>query len=140
VRGDVELLLPFRRGLVGGTVVTHAEPGEDGYAMLFLSPPPAEREAALARDLTFVVDISGSMSGHKMDQARTALRQALDDLRPTDRFRLIAFNSGVRSFREGWSPVTPATLADARRYIAALQPTGGTNIAGALDAALSAAD
>src|SRR5690606_23584946 len=84
VRGDVELLLPFRRGLVGGTVVTHAEPGEDGYAMLFLSPPPAEREAALARDLTFVVDISGSMSGHKMDQARTALRQALDDLRPTD--------------------------------------------------------
>ena len=41
VRGDVDLVLPFRRGLVGGTVLSHAVPGEDGYALLFLSPPPA---------------------------------------------------------------------------------------------------
>ena len=138
IRGDVELVLPFRRGLVGGTVITHAEPGEDGYALLFLSPPPSSSEAEVARDLTFVVDISGSMSGGKMEQARTALRQALADLRPADRFRLIAFSSGVREFREGWSPVTPTTLNSARRFIDGLAATGGTNIAGAFEAALSA--
>lgn len=138
VRGDVELVLPFRRGLVGGTVITHAAPGDDGYALLFLAPPPSSSEADVARDLTFVMDISGSMSGGKMEQARTALRQALSDLRPTDRFRLIAFSSGVREFREGWSPVTPAMLTAARRFIDGLSATGGTNIAGALDAALSA--
>lgn len=138
VRGDVELVLPFRRGLVGGTVITHAEPGEDGYALLFLAPPPTSSEADVPRDLTFVVDISGSMSGGKMEQARTALRQAIGDLRPTDRFRLIAFSSGIREFHEGWSPVTTATLANARRFIDGLSANGGTNIAGALNAALSA--
>jgi Ca-activated chloride channel family protein len=138
VRGDVELVLPFRRGLVGGTVITHAEPGDDGYALLFLAPPPSSGEADLPRDLTFVVDISGSMSGGKMEQARTALNQAIGSLRPVDRFRLIAFSSGVREFREGWSPVTAATRADARRFVDGLNANGGTNIAGALEAALSA--
>jgi Ca-activated chloride channel family protein len=132
----VDLVLPFRRGLVGGTVLTHAEPGEDGYALLFLAPPPSGSEVEVPRDLTFVVDISGSMSGGKMEQARTALRQALADLRPADRFRLIAFSSGVREFREGWSPVTPAALSAARQFIDRLSANGGTNIAGALDAAL----
>ena len=35
VHGDVDLVLPFVHGLVGGTVLTHAEPGEDGFALLF---------------------------------------------------------------------------------------------------------
>lgn len=138
VRDDVELILPFRRGLVGGTVLAHAESGDDGFALLFLSPPPAGQEEAIGRDLTFVVDISGSMSGAKMEQARTALRQALDNLGTNDRFRLIAFSSGVRQFADGWSPVTRATLATARQFIDGLAANGGTNIAGALDAALAA--
>jgi Ca-activated chloride channel homolog len=90
----VDLVLPFRRGLVGGTVLTHAEPGQDGFALLFLSPPPATESGEVGRDLTMVVDVSGSMSGDKMDQARAALLQSLSSLRARDRFRLIAFSSG----------------------------------------------
>jgi len=138
IRSDVELVLPFRRGLVGGTVLTHAQPGEDGFALLFLAPPPGDSRVAVGRDMTFVVDVSGSMSGQKMTQARTALRQALDGLRPTDRFRLIAFSSGIRQFTEGWSAVTPATRAEATRYIEALEANGGTNLAGAVTTALAA--
>lgn len=133
---DVELILPLRRGLVGGSVLTHREGGEDGFALLFLAPPAAGDEAAIGRDLTLVVDISGSMSGAKMEQARAALRQALDGLGADDRFRLIAFSSGVREFREGWTTVGRANLAAARQFIDGLSANGGTNIAGALDAAL----
>lgn len=138
VAGDVELILPLRRGLVGGSVLTHRPSGDDGYALLFLAPPAQDSETAIGRDLTLVVDISGSMSGAKMEQARAALRQALDGLAPIDRFRLIAFSSGVREFREGWSSVTPAALGAAREFIDRLAANGGTNIAGALDAALAA--
>lgn len=137
VRGDVDLILPFRRGLVGGSVLTHAEPGEDGFALLFLSPPPAGDAVQVGRDLTLVVDVSGSMSGDKLDQAKAALRQALGTLRSRDRFRLIAFSSGVRSFREGFTEATQNALADARRFIEDLNANGGTNLAGAVQAALS---
>jgi len=137
VRGDVEVLLPIRRGLVGGTVLTHAQPGEDGFALLFLAPPPATEELGVPRDVTFVVDISGSMSGEKMTQARTALHQALGSLGARDRFRVIAFSNAVRHFREGYTAATRADLAAARRFVDDLHPTGGTNLAGAVEAALA---
>ncbi|HEU5220356.1 MAG TPA: VIT domain-containing protein [Gemmatimonadales bacterium] len=139
VLGDVDLVLPFRHGLVGGTVLTHAEPGEDGFALLFLSPPAASETADMGRDLTLVVDVSGSMSGEKIDQAKAALTSALESLRRSDRFRIIAFSNGVRSFREGFTPATADALSDARGFVNGLAANGGTNLAGAVEAALAEA-
>jgi Ca-activated chloride channel family protein len=104
--GDIDLFLPLRRGLVGATLLTHAPGGEDGYAMLLIAPAAGEEGPVVPRDLSFVVDVSGSMSGQKLDQAKGALRQALASLRPEDRFRLVAFSPGVRHFRDGWAPAT----------------------------------
>lgn len=137
--GDIELLLPVRRGLVGTSVLAHAPGGEDGYAMLLLAPAEAEAGPVVPRDVAFVVDVSGSMSGQKMEQARAALRQALGTLRPADRFRLVAFSSGITHFRDGWTPGTPEALQEARRFVDGLSADGGTNIAGALDAVLGTA-
>jgi Ca-activated chloride channel family protein len=135
--GDVEIYLPLRRGLVGTSLTAHAPGGEDGYFMLLVSPAQAEDAGdALARDLTLVVDVSGSMSGDKIVQARSALRQALGTLRATDRFRLIAFSTRVTPFRETFVPATAENLAAARGWVDALNADGGTNIAGALEAAL----
>lgn len=136
-RGDFELLLPIRRGLVGTTVVTHAPSGDDRYAMIVVSPPAVRAEAALPRDLTLVVDVSGSMSGGKIEQARAALMQALGALRREDRFRLIAFSTTVTEFAPGYSPADPATLRRAREFVESLEARGGTNIAGALERAFA---
>jgi Ca-activated chloride channel family protein len=134
--GDIDLFLPLRRGLVGTTVLAHAPGGEDGYAMLLVAPAAGEEGSVVPRDLSFVVDVSGSMSGQKLDQAKGALRQALASLQPVDRFRLVAFSSGVRHFRDGWAPATQDALREARAFVDNLQADGGTNIAGALDAVL----
>jgi Ca-activated chloride channel homolog len=136
--GDVELFLPLRRGLVGTSVLTHAPGGEDGFYMLLVSPPASETETSVPRDLTLVVDVSGSMSGTKLEQAKAGLLQALGAMRPADRFRLIAFSSTVRHFRDGFTPATGSNLAAARSFVDGLGAEGGTNIAGALDAALDA--
>lgn len=134
--GEVELFLPLRHGLVGTSLVTHAPGGEDGYFMLLLAPGESEAGSTLRRDLTLVVDVSGSMSGTKLEQAKAALDQAIGTLDGGDRFRLIAFSSGVRRFRPEFVPATRDNVTDAREFIAALGADGGTNIAGALDAAL----
>ena len=136
--GDVEIFLPYRRGLVGTSLVTHAPPGEDGYFMLLVAPPASGEALTIPRDLTLVVDVSGSMSGAKLNQAKAALREALGTLSPRDRFRLVTFSSGINEFRDGWAPATAATIAEARRFVDGLVAGGGTNISGALEQALAA--
>ncbi len=135
--GDLDLLLPRFDGNVGMALLTHApSPRESGHFLLVLTPAPSDA-APTPRDLTLVVDVSGSMAGSKLDQARAALLQAIRTLRPEDRFRLVSFSSGVTEFAEGWSPTTPATRREAERWVNQLEARGGTNISGALDAALS---
>lgn len=135
--GDLDLFLPLRQGLVGVSLLTHQLPGEDGYFMLLLAPGAAHPAVALRRDIVVAIDVSGSMSGEKLAQAKSAVGQLLGSLHDGDRFRLIAFESGVRRFDAGW---TAATVDGRRRgleWVNALETGGGTNIAGALDEASS---
>ena len=139
VRGDaseVALLLPIRRSSAAAiSVLTHAPRRDEGFALITLSPPEL-RQRPTPRDVTFVLDVSGSMSGKKMTQAREAGRQLLATLEPHDRFRMIDFASDVRTFRDDFVFATPANLREAGRYLESLKPAGGTNIAGALEEAL----
>ncbi len=137
--GDFELLLPLARGLVGLSLIPHHPVGEDGYFMLLLAPGAAADApgGALRRDLVAVIDISGSMSGAKIEQAKAALIQLLGSLRTNDRFRLVAFSGGVRRYAEGWTDATTEGRRDAATWIRSLEAEGGTNIAGALTEAFA---
>jgi Ca-activated chloride channel family protein len=135
--GDFALFLPLSGERVGLTLATHRPSSEDGYFMLTLSPGDVA-EATTPRDITIVVDASGSMSGEKMEQARGALRQLLGTLSERDRFRLIRFSSGVDAWRTRWTPATSAELRLARQWVDALVAEGGTNISGALAEAFRA--
>jgi len=130
--GAFELLLPLARGLVGMSLVTQHPAGEDGYFMLLLAPGAAAQTEALRRDLVAVIDVSGSMSGEKMAQAKLAVTQLIGSLRETDRFRLVAFSGGVRRYASGWTSASAANRSDAASWIRSLEAEGGTNIAGAL--------
>jgi Ca-activated chloride channel homolog len=137
--GDFEVLLPLARGLVGLSLVTDHPAGEDGYFMLLLAPGAAADAAALRRDLVAVIDVSGSMSGDKLAQAKTALTRLIGTLRDQDRFRVVAFAGGVRRYAEGWNAATPDNRRDAVAWIRSLETEGGTNIAGALAEAFAQA-
>ena len=135
-RGDVELFLPLRSTAAGLSVVSHAPGGEDGYFLLYVTPPDMSQTQQMGRDLTMVVDVSGSMSGPKIEQAKAAVLQMLGTLSARDRFRLISFSSGVRTFRDGFTAADPQALESARNWATALVADGGTNIEGALREAL----
>ena len=136
-RGEVTLLIPIRRSTAAAISLLANAPGnDDGFALITLSPP-AVQPRAVPRDLTFVVDVSGSMSGEKIRQARAAGKQILSSLSPIDRFRLIDFSSDVRTFRDGFSAATRENIRAAERYLDELDAQGSTNISGALDEALS---
>lgn len=136
-RGEITLLIPVRRSTRAAiSLLTNAPGNGDGFALITLSPP-AFVPRAVPRDLTFVIDVSGSMSGEKIEQARAAGKQFLRSLSPIDRFRLIDFSSDVRSFRDDYSAATRENIRAAERYLDQLEAQGSTNISGALDEALS---
>lgn len=135
--GDFEVIFPLTRGLVGLSLITDRPAGEDGYFMLLLAPGAAAQAEALRRDIVAVIDVSGSMSGEKMSQAKAALVQLLSTLRERDRFRLVAFSGGVRRYASGWTTATADNRRDAAIWIRGLEAEGGTNIAGALTEAFA---
>ena len=109
------------------------------YALVMLMPPhePVRDGRRMPREAIFVIDTSGSMSGSSIKQAREALLLALDRLTPSDRFNVIQFNSTTDVlFREARYADAQA-LAEARAYVRALNAQGGTEMAGALNAALN---
>ena len=137
--GDLDLLLPLARGLVGMSLLTQQSLGEDGSFMLLLAPGQAAQAVTLRRDLVAVLDVSGSMSGEKLDQAKAALVQLLGTLRPSDRFRVITFSRDVRRFAPAWTDAAGEHVRDAQQWVRALSAEGGTNMAGALGEAFAAA-
>ena len=52
--------------------------------------------ARVPTDLLVVMDQSGSMNGSKIDYAKAATQQLIQQLGPEDRFGLVAFSSGAR--------------------------------------------
>ncbi len=133
---EITLLIPVRSSNEPAiSVLSYAPRNEDGFALITLSPPQVASRIT-PRDVTLVLDVSGSMSGVKIRQARAAGKQLLSTLRPADRFRLISFATDVDLFRDEFVRATPENVAAGSRYLEALAASGSTNISGALDAAL----
>jgi Ca-activated chloride channel family protein len=134
---EVTILLPLRRPNTAAiSVLTHAPTEERGFVLFTVTPPAAARRT-LPRDVTLVIDVSGSMSGRKLQQAREAGHALLNTLREEDRFRIVDFSTDVRSFRNGFTEATRANVREARRYVDDLKAEGSTNISGALEDALA---
>ncbi|MFC4701635.1 VIT domain-containing protein [Glaciecola siphonariae] len=102
--------------------------------------PPSQDMAQVQRDLTFILDTSGSMVGDAIEQAKAALVLGIDELSATDRFNIIQFNSMAKHLWPQSQVASESNKEKAKRYIAKLQASGGTEIADALSLAFDLAD
>ena len=127
-----------KKGAVA-SFLTHPEEGRDGGHFLLLIVPPErdENAPALKREVTVVIDRSGSMAGEKMDQARAAAVQVVEGLEEGEFFNLIIYNEAVEPFAEKPVIVNRDNLMRARKFIEAIRVSGGTNIHGALQKAIA---
>jgi len=102
------------------------------YFLLTALPPTAAPRERMPVEMLYMIDVSGSMEGTSIQQARGALLQALDRLRPCDRFGILAFSSGYGEFSPEPLPASAENLAAARRYVKGLEAGGGTEMLPAL--------
>lgn len=108
------------------------------YGLLMVLPPAAARPATtIPREMVFVVDTSGSMGGVSIEQARASVARALAELRPSDRFNIIAFASNYRKLFSSPVPATAHNVQRAQEFVRLLDASGGTEMLPALRAALA---
>ncbi len=111
--------------------------GTEQHGLLMVMPPlDSALVKAPPRELTYVIDTSGSMSGESIEQAKDALRKALARLNPDDTFNIVEFNSEAdRLFDVPWR-ATPEALRVADLFVSRLDADGGTEMMKALRLAL----
>ena len=136
---DLQLFYALSDDEFGFSLITHREPGKDGYFLLSVSPrdDAAEREI-VRKDVIFVLDTSGSMAdAGKMEKARSALLFGIRSLRDGDRFNIISFAGEEHMMERGLIDADAAGKKRGEDFVSRLRPTGGTNINDSLTASLS---
>ncbi len=135
---DFQLFYGLSREDFGVTLLTHREPGKDGYYLLMISPKDdwSEQEYA-AKDIVFVLDTSGSMAeAGKMEKARAALLYGVRILRPQDRFNIISFAGEERLMEARMITADEQGRKRGEAFAQSLRPMGGTNINQSLTVAM----
>ncbi len=117
------------------------ETGGQGYLMHIFSPSVEDLgTAALDKEIIFVIDKSGSMSGDKIDQVKRVFTGIITDLPPDDYFNVMFFADDVMVFRDTLMEANTGTKAEAANFVNVLDANGGTNINAALLQALGMFD
>ena len=113
---------------------------EAGWFLLLagLAAPNDGDAQCVARDVTLVLDRSGSMSGEKLEQAQRAAVQVIGGLGAHESFRVLDYSDGVRSLSHHSLSADLIHKREAQQYLKAMVAHGGTNLHDALLEALRA--
>lgn len=112
--------------------------GAGGYFSLVVHPPELDIDELVGRrEMVFVVDVSGSMSGVPLAMCKSAMRVALSQLRPVDTFNIYSFSGATARAFERPRPANTESVRHALALVDAMSAGGGTYMADAVAAALS---
>jgi Ca-activated chloride channel family protein len=140
VKPDKDFSLFFRpdNAKIGMSALTFRESGESkGFFLLDIAPDFAVRDSDIEeKDIAFVLDVSGSMAGDKLQQAKKALLFCIANLNKGDRFEVIRFSTEAEALFNGVVPANEENRQKALRFVENLKAIGGTNIEDALKLAL----
>ena len=139
--GAFRLSYLIEQGGVTASMFAYPDPKVGGGYFLLLAGLPAkpadhDKDNGIKREITLVIDRSGSMNGEKLEQVREAALQTIAGLEDGEAFNIIIYNEAVESFAKEPVVKDDASTKQARDYLKAMKARGGTNIHDALLEAL----
>ncbi|EDL86328.1 rCG38899 [Rattus norvegicus] len=106
-----------------------------GYFIHYFAPRGLQ---PVEKNVVFVIDVSGSMFGTKLQQTKKAMDKILSDLQTSDSFNIITFSDTVNIWKaEGSIQATVQNIHNAKNYVSRMEANGWTDINAALLAAAS---
>lgn len=135
---DLRLFFDTGEELIGASLLSHWEANSElGHFLLLMSPDiGVAQNNTIAKDIVFVVDRSGSMSGEKIEQVRQSLRFVIERLNPEDRFNIVTYSSSTEQFRPELEIADDANKQAALGFANGIFAGGSTNISQAMSTAL----
>ena len=128
---DFELFYSIAPDDIGLNLLSYKESGQDGFFLLLVSPSvEVDPNDVVVKDVILVLDTSGSMHGEKLAQVQQAARFVVEHLNPEDRFNIVSFSTGTRSYAPDL--IRAAEPGNYAAFIEGLEAIGGTNISQAL--------
>ena len=125
---------------ISDALLTH-NTGHSGFFTLILQPPErVTAEDVTPKELVFVLDTSGSMSGFPIEKAKETMKLALDNLYPYDTFNLITFAGDEHVLFPQPVPATKENLAKAQAFLESREGGGGTEMMKAIKASMDPSD
>jgi len=133
-----DFILRFRTGAeqIGDALLTHRDARGSFFTLILQPPQKVQRKDAVGRELIFVLDSSGSMSGFPITQAKFVIAKAIDSMGPQDTFNLITFSGDTTVLWDEPKANTPQNREEAQSFLASRQGRGGTEMMKAIEAAL----
>ena len=125
---------------INDAMLTH-NGSNGGFFQLILQPPDRPTNDQITpKELVFVLDTSGSMSGFPIEKAKEAMKHAIDGLNPRDTFNLITFAGDTHVLFPKPLAATRENLRLAQDFLADRRGGGGTEMMKAIRAALDPTD
>ena len=139
---DFELTWSADKSLEPELALFTQQKDDDFYLLLMATPPKDEvfKTSNRPRELIFIIDSSGSMSGSSMTQAKKALIKALNRLKSTDRFNVIDFDDSFKPLFGGAVHASDRNKSHAMYFIKSLDADGGTKMLEPIAYALASRD
>uniref|UniRef100_A0A3Q2ZJY5 Inter-alpha-trypsin inhibitor heavy chain H3-like n=1 Tax=Kryptolebias marmoratus TaxID=37003 RepID=A0A3Q2ZJY5_KRYMA len=120
MNGDLVIVYDVNRDTGLGDIKT-----SDGYFVHHFAPSSLPR---IPKNIVFIIDQSGSMSGRKMEQTRIALVHILNDLAGDDFFGVISFDSQIFHWKRELVQATSVNLEEAKEFARNIMERGATDI------------
>ncbi|XP_066528825.1 inter-alpha-trypsin inhibitor heavy chain H3-like isoform X2 [Hoplias malabaricus] len=120
LNGDLIIMYDVTRQVPSGELKA-----SEGYFVHYFAPTDIQR---IPKNVVFVIDRSGSMSGRKIQQTREALLKILGDISEDDHFGLVTFDSHIDVWNPELLSASEGNLQKAKDFVRKITHGGSTNI------------
>jgi hypothetical protein len=103
------------------------EAGPEGYFLIRMSAKPNQHLQIIPKDIYYVLDVSSSIGHTRLNAFKTTVLHAIDELNPSDRFKIIAFRGKLIPFRSEWTSASHPPMTEIEKWFSDLGSGGVTD-------------
>ena len=109
---------------------------QDYYMIMAMGPNNINNNQHIPKEVTFIIDKSGSMKGHNIEYAKISVTQALNNLNSNDSFNIITYSNDFIKYNFKPVQANQENIASAKNFINDIIAEGGTEALPALEWAM----